>query len=177
MPRRMHIAPVGLIFVSILLSVLTVPPVFAFMPAASDRAPLVASDALLKQRLFEITQSHHVRAGCEAWKHDPRLDAAAQLHAEDIARHQYVSHVGTDGATVAQRLRRQGYPANRATEGIALYRTPEKVVAFWMGEPPSGPHRRNITWCQYTDAGIGLAYDRNGQRWWVMDYANRSGRK
>jgi len=82
--------------------------------------------------------------------------------------------VGSDGARVPVRLRRQGYPANRATEGIALYSTPEQSVHFWMSEPPSGPHRRNITWCQYTDAGVGVAYDKRGVAWWVMDYANRS---
>jgi len=165
MPRRLLF--IALVCASVLTSAL---------PCATTlfAAPLATSNAVLKERLWDLTQSYHVRAGCAAWKHDARLDTAAQLHAEDIASHQWISHVGTDGATVRQRVRRQGYPVNRASEGIAIYRTPDQAVGFWMGEPPSGPHRMNITWCQYTDAGVGLAYDRDGQRWWVMDYANRT---
>ena len=105
---------------------------------------------------------------------DERLDVAAQLHAEEMARRGRVSHVGADGSRVRDRARRQGYPADRATESISLYKTPEASVNFWMSEPPSGPHRRNITWCQYTDAGVGVAYDKRGTAWWVMDYANKA---
>ena len=128
-------------------------------------------------RLFELAQQQHVAAGCKPWQRDARLDRAAQLHAEEIAYRKRVSHIGRDGASVRERLRRRGYPANRATESIALYPTPEAPVRFWMGEPPSGPHRRNITWCQYTAAGVGVAYDNRGVPWWVMDYANPTGGK
>ncbi len=127
------------------------------------------------QRLFALAQHYHVAAGCRAWTHDARLDRAAQRFAEELARSRRISHVGRDGSRVRDRDRRQGYPANRATESIALYGTPEQSVGFWIGEPRGGPHRRNITWCQYTDAGVGVAYDSRGVPYWVMDYANRTG--
>jgi uncharacterized protein YkwD len=137
--------------------------------------PVNASDtAKLKTRMFDLAQKHHVAAGCRPWTRDARLDHAAQLHAEELARRGRVSHVGANGSRVRDRARAQGYPANRATESIALYKTPEASVKFWMAEPANGPHRRNITWCQYTDAGVGVAYDKRGVAWWVMDYANRS---
>ena len=96
-----------------------------------------------------------------------------QAHAADIAAHKRISHVGTDGATLRQRLDRVGYPYLRASESIGVYRTPEEVVRFWMDEPPNGPHRLNLTNCQYTDTGVGLAYDSGGRQWWVMDYTSR----
>ncbi len=141
--------------------------------AGSQRTPSLDA-AELKTRMFDLAQQHHVAAGCESWARDARLDLAAQLHAEEIARRKRVSHVGANGSRVRDRARRQGYPANRATESIALYKTPEASVKFWMSEPPNGPHRRNITWCQYTDAGVGVAYDNRGIAWWVMDYANQA---
>lgn len=128
-------------------------------------------------RLFELAQKHHVAAGCQPWRRDPRLDQAARLHATEIARRRRITHTGQDGSHVRDRVRRQGYPVNRATESIALYKTPEASVKFWMSEGPRGPHRRNITWCQYTDAGVGVAYDKRGTPWWVMDYANRKAGK
>jgi uncharacterized protein YkwD len=132
-----------------------------------------SDDGELKQRLLELIEMHHQAAGCPAFIQDARLTEAAQAHADDIAFHQRIDHVGTDGATLRDRLRRAGYPYERASEGIAVYKTPEIAVDFWMDEPPDGPHRQNITNCQYTDIGIGLAYDARGWRWWVMDVANR----
>ena len=129
-------------------------------------------------RLFAMAQQHHIAARCKPWTRDARLDRAAQLHAEEIARFRSVSHVGRDGARVRDRLRRQGFSATWASESIALYPTPEASVQFWINEPPGGPHRQNITSCQYTHAGVGVAYDDRGVPWWVMDYAaNRSGGK
>lgn len=164
MPRRMLLSLVCLLA----LAQLGVPGV----QAAPGRA--ASANAAALNRLFALAQRYHTAAGCKPWARDARLDRAAQLHAQEIARRQRVSHIGADGSRVRDRARRQGYPANRATEGIALYSTPEAVMSFWMGEPPSGPHRRNITWCQYTDAGVGVAYDARGVAWWVMVYANRA---
>ena len=163
MPRRI------LFTVCLVLGLL---PTFS-VGAADTRSPS-ADAAELKTRMFELAQQHHVAAGCKPWARDARLDRAVQLHAEEIARRKRVSQVGADGSRVRDRARHQGYPANRATESIALYKTPEASVKFWMSEPPNGPHRRNITWCQYTDAGVGVAYDNRGVAWWVMDYANQA---
>ena len=64
----------------------------------------------------------------------------------------------------------------RAIESIAVYQTPEQVVAMWMDEPPEGPHWRNITKCQCTDVGVGLAIDAKGRHWWMLDVANQRDR-
>jgi len=138
-------------------------------PAAS----VEPDDDVLKQELFELVDALHQEAGCAPFVRDNLLEVAAQAHAADIAAHKRIDHVGTDGATLRERLARIGYPYNRASESIAVYKTPEIAVHFWMDEPPNGPHRQNITNCQYTDAGIGLAYDDRGWRWWVMDVASQ----
>ncbi len=150
--------------------------VFALVtPPASTAFGAPRAQASGVERMFALAQRHHVAAGCRLWRRDPRLDRAAQLHARELARTRRVSHIGLSGSRVRDRLRYQGYPANRATESIALYATPEQSVRFWMNEGPRGPHRRNITWCQYTDAGVGVAYDARGVAYWVMNYANRTG--
>ena len=149
-------------------------PIWLVLGLLSVVPARAATTAELKTRMFDLAQKHHVAAGCKPWTRDARLDRAAQLHAEEIARRGIVSHVGANGSRVRDRARSQDYPANRATESISLYKTPEASVGFWMNEAPNGPHRRNITWCQYTDAGVGVAYDKRGVAWWVMDYANKA---
>ncbi|GAC1638785.1 MAG: hypothetical protein NVS4B8_05010 [Herpetosiphon sp.] len=126
-----------------------------------------------KQELWTLVNELHRSAGCAALRFDDRVAAAAQGHADDIASHQRIDHRGTDGATVGERLARQRYPVRFATESIAVYATPREAVAAWMDEPPDGPHRLNITSCQYQDAGIGYAVDARGWHWWVMDFANQ----
>lgn len=163
MPRRSLMAMFCLLSISLL---------GLLVPSADAAA---ASQPALT-RLFALAQRHHVAAGCGAWRHDPRLDQAAQLHAQELARTRRISHAGLNGSRVPDRARRQGFPAVRASESIALYGTPEQSVRFWMNEGPYGPHRRNITWCQYTDAGVGVAYDKSGTAYWVMDYAVRAAR-
>lgn len=153
----------------------TTPPTPSPTPSAevtSDTATEPDDDAL-KQELFELVDALHQEAGCAPFVRNDLLAQAAQAHAADIAAYKRIDHVGTDGATLRQRLARVGYPYNRASESIAVYKTPEIAVHFWMDEPPDGPHRLNITNCQYTEAGIGLAYDDRGWRWWVMDVASR----
>ena len=150
----------------------TVEPI-APEPTATTPSSLRPADEALKQRLLDLVDPLHQQAGCAPFLRDSRLDRAAQSHAEDIAAHRRIDHVGTDGATLRQRLDRAGYPYQRASESIGVYRTPEEAVRFWMDEPPNGPHRLNITNCQYTDVGIGFAYDSRGIPWWVMDVANR----
>lgn len=142
-------------------------------PAPTAPPELQPADDALKQRLLELVDPLHQAAGCAPFRYDARLNQAAQGHASDIAARKRIDHVGSDGATLRQRLDRAGYPYQRASESIGVYRTPEEVVRFWMDEPEDGPHRLNITNCQYTDVGVGLAYDSRGIRWWVMDVASR----
>ncbi len=124
-------------------------------------------------RMAAMVDRLHQQSCGEPYRRDERLTRAAQAHAEDIARHRRIDHVGTDGATLHRRLERVGYPARFASESIAIYQTPEESVHFWMAEPPNGPHRLNIVNCQYVDNGFGLAVDSRGRNWWVMDVANR----
>ncbi len=140
-------------------------------PAPSPAPGAVVED--LPEQLVALVNQLHVEAGCTPFRRDERLDTAAQGHASDIAAHRRIDHRGTDGSTLRERLSRVGYPYSRASEGIAVYQSPEQVVAMWMDEPPDGPHRRNITDCAYVDLGVGVAVDERGRRWWVMDVASQ----
>lgn len=160
MPRRTRQALLGLAVFSLVL--IAPYPTFVQAAPASSRA-----------QLFAAAQRHHVAAGCDAWTHDPRLDASAQAHAQDIAKRGRITHIGRDGTRVRDRIQRQGYTATYASESIARHGTAASAVRAWMSEGRNGPHRRNITDCKYTVAGVGVAYDGRGVAYWVMDYAGR----
>ncbi len=106
---------------------------------------------------------------------DPRLDMAAQRHANDMLRRAYYSHRSPEGHTAKQRVRFAGYGEFRVVgENIAkgLF-TPEEVVRRWLD---SYGHRRNMLLHDATHMGLGVAFGENPNGFevlWVQVFAGR----
>ncbi|HEY6321180.1 MAG TPA: CAP domain-containing protein [Thermoanaerobaculia bacterium] len=103
---------------------------------------------------------------------DPRLDAAAQTHAEDMLARSYYAHRGQDGSTPRSRVEAAGFAAASVAENIAArHLGADEAVAGWMS---SSDHRRNILDPTLTSLGAGVAvgtYDHPYQVLWVLDLA------
>lgn len=88
---------------------------------------------------------------------EARLDAAACRQARDLGRHELfdvesLSHRGSDGSDLGQRLREAGYGFRTAAENLAAgVADPGKVVSLWM---TSEGHRRNILTGDFREAGM-----------------------
>ncbi|MEQ3554812.1 CAP domain-containing protein [Pseudonocardia nematodicida] len=105
-------------------------------------------------RVVELTNAQRSAAGCGALRVDPRINAAAQGHSEDMARNGYFDHDSRDGRDFADRISEAGYPSPGA-ENIAMGQPDaESVVQAWMDSPG---HRANILNCSLTTIGVGLA--------------------
>lgn len=64
---------------------------------------------------------------------DERLEEAARIHTEDMVRHDYFDHVGSDGSGPGDRVRRAGYGWRRVGENIARHqRSVDEVVTAWL---------------------------------------------
>lgn len=64
------------------------------------------------------------------------LESAARDHTEDMARHKYFDHVGSDGSTVGDRVSQRGYSWRRVGENIARYQASvAEVVEDWAESP------------------------------------------
>lgn len=110
------------------------------------------------------TNTERKSAGCPALKHDPRLTAAAQKHAADMANRRYFSHTSKDGRTFDARIRAEGY-RSPGGENIARGQATEaEVVEDWMESPG---HRRNIENCSFRTIGVGHDPDGN---YWVQEF-------
>jgi len=92
------------------------------------------------------------------------LSAAAQQHAHDKARFPDNPHVGTDGATAAERLLRAGYRGGYAGEATAWgFADPRLAVEFWMN---SDSHRALLLNRLATDVGVGYVEDGGTSNIW-----------
>jgi uncharacterized protein YkwD len=102
---------------------------------------------------------------------DPKLDRAAQAHAEDMLKRGYFEHKSPDGITVRERSKAAGYNWRSIGENIAEGQlSVAEVVDTWMNSPG---HRRNLLDPGFRELGVGLALGngRGGYRvLWVQNF-------
>lgn len=104
------------------------------------------------------------QAGVPALSLNPKLTAAAQGHADDMAAKGYLSHTSQDGRTFVQRIQAAGY-TNFTTLGENIARgqqTWHAAITNWMNSPG---HRANMLSASFKDIGLG-----NKGRYWVQDF-------
>lgn len=105
-------------------------------------------------------------AGLRPLGPDPKLDRAAQRHAEDLLARGYFSHVSPDGENVSDRISATGYRWSTVGENIAEGQlSVAEVMRRWL-ESPS--HRRNLLSPDFRELGAGLALGRSGGRYRVV---------
>jgi len=121
-------------------------------------------------RLHDLHNQDRALFALAALNPDPRLNAAAQKHAEWMAQRGKLSHVGQAGSSSTDRAQAEGYPGV-AGENIAQgYASADAVFAGWLA---STGHRNNIRNFDYDDVGYGLAQDSNGRLWWAVSFGIR----
>jgi uncharacterized protein YkwD len=101
-------------------------------------------------------------------KLNAKLEAAARVHARDMAKHQKMTHTGSDGSTSAQRVERQGYHYQDVGENVAYgQKTVAEVMDTWMN---SQGHKKNILDPAFTEIGAARAFDEEGTPYWCVDF-------
>jgi uncharacterized protein YkwD len=133
--------------------------VVAPMVAVSAQADSGDDGALLNQ--INATRAAN---GCGSVAANPQLMAAAARQAHDMMANGVVSHVGSDGSSVGQRITDAGYTTYANVGEIIFWSTgvgavPAAAVNWWMNSPG---HRAILTDCGMTEAGVAVV--RNGAK-------------
>jgi uncharacterized protein YkwD len=153
-------------------------PQTTILPGPQD-SPLAAGLAALgsltagQQLIFQQLNLHRQQAGLPPLTLNPLLLAAAQGHAENMARQDKYGDSGTDGHIldghdVVYRVRLVGYRFSWLGENVAFnqfYADPAQTLAdqWWN----SLPHRANMLESRYTEVGIGIATGASGRTYGV----------
>lgn len=131
----------------------------AVLVAITLAAPAVACDKPASARQAEaevisLINSERARHGLGKVRRSEPLEHAAARQACDLAARKKLSHVGTDGSTVKQRVKGAGYAMRFANENIGYgFRSPASAVAWWMNSPG---HRKNILEPRVREIGVSL---------------------
>ena len=137
---------------------------------ATSHCPASPDAAAFQAQILGYTNALRAQNGLPALRAAPALARVAQAHACDNAARGSYAHEGSDGSTLANRLKRGGYPIRRAAEntGLGFAGSPDKMFAFWQGSPL---HRANLLDPDVTELGLGLA--EGAKPAWVLVLAKR----
>jgi len=96
--------------------------------------------------------------------------AAAQAHADDMARTDVLAHVGSDGTTGDERLTRSGFAWTAWGDNLAVgFSSPADVVVAWLNSPD---HSAALLNPKCPLMGVGIASG-NGKVWWTVGNRQR----
>jgi uncharacterized protein YkwD len=118
------------------------------------------------RQVVDLVNQERAKAGCKALTVNDKLTLAAQRHSQDQADHKTMSHDGSDGSDVGDRLDRVGYAWRSYGENVAWnQQSAAAVMDAWMNSPG---HRANILNCSFTEIGVGVA--RSNGPYWTQDF-------
>ncbi len=88
---------------------------------------------------------------------DEKLEQAARLHAEDMMKEDFFSHIGSNGSNPSERVTNAGFEWRMAGENIAKGKMNEvEVIQGWLNSPN---HCKNIMDPGFTHVAVALSSD------------------
>ena len=139
-------------------------------PAQDSSASKSGQPTANERTVFELTNRERKNAKLPALKLNMLLCKVARQHSQNMARQGKMEHI-LDGKKPSDRGRAAGYKFMRIGENIAMGE-PEvplpDLMKAWMD---SKGHRANILHTEYTEIGIGIAADKDGQLFYTQLFA------
>ncbi len=121
--------------------------------------------------LFNRTNALRAANGLAAYRLANRLSAAAQRHSDDMANANNISHAGSDGSNVKQRVLDTGYGDWPVSENIfGGVATVDDTWDFWTTDPA---HRDGLLSPQFHDVGISVVKGKGGTFYYTMVFGAR----
>lgn len=104
----------------------------------------------------KLINEYRRKKGLKPLQLNTKLSAAAHAHCEDLAKHDRISHYGSDGTDPWARVTRTGYPARVAAENVGTGQLSiEEVFEGWRKSPD---HNANLLLGDAREMGIALVY-------------------
>ncbi|POM61103.1 hypothetical protein PHPALM_29935 [Phytophthora palmivora] len=124
---------------------------------APTTAPSTSSSSTMQTQMLVAVNKQRATAGLPALCMNSKLQSAAQGHSNDMAANDFMSHTGSNGSTMSQRITAAGYAWNSIAENVAAGQTNvDAVMTAWMNSPG---HKANILSSKVTMFGCAYAYN------------------
>lgn len=138
---------------------------------ALDASPLTREMASWLSQLNRFRRQQNPALKPLRW--NPRLAAAAKIHADDLAANNMTGHIGSDGSTLGDRVSAQGFDGTELRENIA-YGQPvfSGALLDWELSPP---HYQTLIASSVSEVGLALTNSNGSQypHYWVLVMGQR----
>ncbi len=180
-----EIIPIGIersFWVKIVVGNAVIPGGTGIAGTASTSIPLITPGGPLscdyflskpyQTELAGLINSARTQAGLPALSIDAQLAAAAQDHSIDMACFGSLSHSGSDGSSIYERITAAGYLLSHYGEIIYASGYPQSAFDWWMNDQL---HRDEILDPAYTEMGVGYAYNADSfyKGYYTVDFGGR----
>lgn len=126
-------------------------------PTIRHSTPDIMTAATFEQEIFNFTNAHREAYGLRPLIWDYTLAHAAREHSRDMATNNFISHTGSDGSLISERLERVGLSGTGWGENInGGINNVYTAVTSWMDSPGN---RMNILSPHMTHLGVGFYYE------------------
>ncbi len=143
--------------------------IFFTSPIACKMATPIPDKVYFTSDLVKAHNAFRKANGRKPLTLDDKLQKACEKHARDMASHQIMSHVGTDGSSPFQRMTAAGYQWRMAGENIAWnQQTVTATMTSWKRSPG---HRMNMLMA-YANIGAACVYSAKGEPYWCVDFGS-----
>jgi len=117
--------------------------------------------------LLDLVNQARIAEGVSALAPSTVLTSVAQVHSNDMAKTQNLSHIGSDGSEFWQRMQTGGYNLTTGAENILFRYDTEAKGTFeqWQGSPS---HLANMINPAYHEIGIAYTQSDNGTYYYTM---------
>jgi len=123
-----------------------------------------------EQTIVDLVNQQRQQAGVAALQVSSQLVEEAQIQSTDMAELNDMDHVlpGSALPTLQDRVQYVGYNYSYLGENIAFnYPDDNSVMTAWMNSPD---HRANILDPDFTQIGVGIAYDSQGEPYYTQEF-------
>ena len=124
------------------------------------------SFAAYQQEVVNLVNKERAKYGLSALKSNSSLANVATIKSQDMVNKNYFNHTSPTYGSPFDMMKQFGISYKTAGENIAMgQKTPSEVVTAWMN---SEGHRKNILSSSFTQIGVGVAKNANGQLYWTQ---------
>jgi uncharacterized protein YkwD len=130
-----------------------------------------------EERVLELIQEARRKAKVRPYVVSPVLTGVARQHSANMMKQRKLDHE-LDGKDVDRRLDDAGYRWLRCAENISMSRrkgkeAADQVFESWMS---SKGHRGNILSAEFTEVGVGIARNEEGEVYFTQVFGSRQKR-
>ena len=134
------------------------------------------------RQILDLVNQERAKVGVDPLKINEQLDRAADIHSQDQANMDRLTHRGSDGSSEDDRVGKSGYLFSLTAENIAPIALDAETVMYggegfegitlepgWMG---SEDHRNNILDSNFEDLGVGYSTSVDGSPYWTLSFGD-----